>query len=203
MMPSSRVRRPELRIELDGLAIVGDAVLVAAVEHQMVRDERVAFAVGRIDLRGSSRASASGERSASSFDGGVNGHGVERVGRETRAPRRPPRWLAAVSESSRARLAISSWASTSFGSSSSALRGPFDGLAVEAVGADEREAEIGLGVLRIALQGFLEKIFGVGVVEALVQQAAPAHAVERVAVGLRRPRRGTRCWPPGTCSRPQ
>ena len=31
-------RGPQLRIERDGLAIVGDAVVVAAVEHEMVGD---------------------------------------------------------------------------------------------------------------------------------------------------------------------
>ena len=61
----------------------------------------------------------------------------------------------------------------------------FDGLAVESVGADEREPVVGLRVFRIALQGFVKKIVGVGVVEALVHQAAPAHANHGVRGRLR------------------
>ena len=53
---------------------------------------------------------------------------------------------------------------------------PLDGRIVESVRADEREAQIGLRVFGIALQGFLEEDFRVGIVEALVQQPAPADA---------------------------
>jgi len=55
----------------------------------------------------------------------------------------------------------------------------------ESVRADQREAQIGLRVFGIALQGFLEEVFRIGIVESLVQQPAPADASENVAIGLR------------------
>ena len=58
-----------------------------------------------------------------------------------------------------------------------------DGFIVEAVGADESEAEIGLRVFRIAMSASLKRFVGIAVVEALVQQAAPADAVDRVLGG--------------------
>ncbi len=58
-------------------------------------------------------------------------------------------------------------------------------LLVEAVGADESETYVGGRVLFVAVECFLEKILGVLIVEALVQQASPADPVERALVVLR------------------
>ena len=71
-----------------------------------------------------------------------------------------------------------------FGIEFERFRGPDDRVVVVAVFADEREAEIGLRILRIPLQRFLEEALGVGVVEALVEEESPADTIERVAVGL-------------------
>ena len=65
------------------------------------------------------------------------------------------------------------------------LGGPFHGLAVKAVRADQRQAQIGRRILGSISQRFLEEIFRIGVVEPLVQQPAPAHAVIGVGVRLR------------------
>ncbi len=80
-MPSSECADHSCGIELDGLAVVGDAVFVAAVEHQMVRDQRVSLAVGWIDLADFVEPGI-GRAVGEQFDGGVDGHGVERVGGE-------------------------------------------------------------------------------------------------------------------------
>src|SRR3984885_2328157 len=65
------------------------------------------------------------------------------------------------------------------------LVSPADSGMVETVRTDKRKAKIGLRVVWIPLESFLEQIVRVGVVEALVQQQAPTNAVQRVAVGLR------------------
>ena len=65
------------------------------------------------------------------------------------------------------------------------LGSPFHGLAVEAIRAYQRQTHIRRSVLRVDSQRFLEKIFRVVVVEPLVQQPAPAHAVIRVSGRLR------------------
>ncbi len=109
----------------------------------------------------------------------------------------------AVSESSSARFGQQFVRFDQLGIEFERLRGPVDRFVVEAVGADEREAEIGLRVLRIPLQRFLEEALGVGVIEALVQQQAPADAIQRVAVATAPPRRGIRCSRPCTCQAPE
>jgi hypothetical protein len=44
-----RAPGPEARVELDSLAVVGDAFLVAAILHEVKRDHRVTVAVRRVD----------------------------------------------------------------------------------------------------------------------------------------------------------
>ena len=75
-----RARRPEPRVGFDRLAVVGDAVLVAAVQNQMMRNERVAFAVGGIDLANFFQPRI-GRAVGEHFDGRMNRHGVQRFGR--------------------------------------------------------------------------------------------------------------------------
>ena len=58
-------------------------------------------------------------------------------------------------------------------------------LAVEAVGARRARGRDRRRRSSVALQRFVEQLGRVGVVEALVEQAAPADAVVRVAVGAR------------------
>src|SRR5258705_5221337 len=61
----------------------------------------------------------------------------------------------------------------------------FKCFAVESIGADECESVIGMRVFRIFLESFFEKIRGVGIVKALVHQAAPADAIESIRGRLR------------------
>ena len=44
------MRRPESRIHLNRFAIQRDGLLIPAIEHQMMRDERVTLSIGGIDL---------------------------------------------------------------------------------------------------------------------------------------------------------
>ncbi len=61
---------------------------------------------------------------------------------------------------------------------------PVDRSAVEAIRADERQAQQSLRVLRLAHESFLEQVLRVLVVEPLVQHSTPTHAIQRVAVRL-------------------
>jgi hypothetical protein len=56
-------------------------------------------------------------------------------------------------------------------------------LLSKSIGGDARESEICLGIAGIFLKCFMKEIGRIGLVEALVQQQAPAHFVKCLAVG--------------------
>src|SRR5579872_4141664 len=64
------------------------------------------------------------------------------------------------------------------------LARPGERMIIEPAGADERESEIGLGVAWLAHQRLAKQIRRLAIVEALVQEPAPAHPIARVAVRL-------------------
>jgi hypothetical protein len=57
-------------------------------------------------------------------------------------------------------------------------------IVVEAVGTDPRQIQHGLRILGIALQRLIEKTGRIDIVEPLMQQFAPARAVQRAAIAL-------------------
>ena len=126
------VRRPQARVGLDRLAVVGDRILIAVVQLELMRNARVAFAVIRIDRAHLRRAThrASGRRSVRS----------RHEWPSRRAHRSRARWPCRLrlrpcrGHRSSARSASSSWASASLGSSCNGLQCVFAGLAVEAFG---------------------------------------------------------------------
>ena len=157
------------------LRIVGDAIVIAAIDDQVVSDDGVAFAVGgihRFDLgeprvRGAvgqhsmaawmAMASSASERNFQRFVGflgGGLGIGILQI--------QIGQKLVRFDE-----LGIELQGLLGFG----------DGFIVEAVRADQSEAEISLRVFGIAHERFLEEVGGVLIIEALVEQEAPAHAV--------------------------
>ncbi len=64
------------------------------------------------------------------------------------------------------------------------LARPLDGMVIEAPGAHEGEPDIGGGIVRIAHQRIVEQVRRLAIIEALVQQPAPAYAVQSVALRL-------------------
>ena len=75
-----RASRPQFGIGFNGLAVVGDAVLKAHVQRQMVRDDSVGFAVSRIHLP-HFRKPRIWRAIRQHFDCGMDSRGIEGFGR--------------------------------------------------------------------------------------------------------------------------
>ena len=75
-----RTRRPQLWIGFDGFAVVGHCIVISAIQKQVVGHDGVGLAVARIHLLhfGQPRVRRTVRQH---FYGGVNGHGVQGIGR--------------------------------------------------------------------------------------------------------------------------
>ena len=182
--PELRSGRPQTRIEIDGLAIVGDAFVVAVFQHEVRRDQRVALAVDRIDLQHPLDPRVR-RPIRQQLHRRVDGHRVEGIGRRAESPRRPasrlrPRWSPRA-RGWRAARALRP-ASDSSSSAFSAYSRAFRSKPSAPTSARPRYASAFFGSRSSAS---VNSFGGLGVVEALVEQAAPADAVERVPVGAR------------------
>ena len=148
----------------------------------MVRDDGVSLAVGWIDLSDFLEPRVRGPI-GEDIDRGTYSHGFQRIRRQTDGlvglSNRLCRVRVLECEVGHHLVRLDELRIKFEG-----LRGPLDSLAVEAVCAHERKTEVGLRVLCISCESFLEKIFRVGIVEPFVQQATPANTNQSIAVYL-------------------
>ena len=143
------------------------------MQLKLVRDAGVRLTVAGIDGANFGEPRI-GRAIGEQFDGGMNRHGIERVvfERDGLVGFRGGCVAFVVGEREVGHQFVR--LRPDFGSSSIALASVLGGLAVEAVGGNDGEADVGLSVCGILRECFMEKIVGVGVVEALVQQACPS-----------------------------
>ncbi len=174
--------RPQLRIRGYGLAVVLDPLQVTPIERQMVSHERVARPVRRVDgcnLAEPLIRSAIGEH----FDARVHRHRIQRLRRELQRRVRfgsRLRSVGVLQGEIREQLVGFRQLRVCF---ERPLR-PLDRTGIESVRADQCQPEERLRIPGVPLQGLLEQILCVLVIEPLVQHASPAHSVGSVAIGL-------------------
>ena len=159
-MPSCERADQSSGIGRDGLAIVGDAVFVSHIQHQVMGDDGIALAIARIDLL-NFREPRIGGPVRQNFDGGVDGHGIERVRRELQRLIRLRGGQLGVGVLEH-QIGHQFVRFHQLGIELDRLRVILDCLVVKAVRAHQRQADIGRRVVRIDFESFVEKIFGVG-----------------------------------------
>ena len=155
LTPSSRPRRPQLRIEFDGFTVIRDTILEAVVKQQVMRNDGPTLPVGGIDLADLTQPGV-GRAVSQYLNRRMNRHGVKGFGRELEGrvgllsgcP-----WLRVLQRE----VGHQFVGLHQFGVQLQRLARPIQSLAIEALGADQSQAQVGWCILRIDLQGFVNR----------------------------------------------